>query len=47
MSTEVRTSMASDRKTPEQRRAVIATAVTLALVAVAVYLTFIFMTGIK
>lgn len=33
--------MATERKTPRQRRAVIITAVSLALVAVAIYIGFI------
>ena len=37
--------MAAQRQTPEQRRAIVATAVTLALVAVFFYVTFIVMTG--
>jgi len=39
--------MAARRQNPEQRRAIIATAVSLALVAIVVYITFIVMTGLN
>ncbi|MDX1610193.1 MAG: hypothetical protein R3225_08730 [Halofilum sp. (in: g-proteobacteria)] len=39
--------MATERKTPEQRRAVIATAVGLALLAVAIYIAFILVTAAR
>ena len=38
---QVIAAMSTDRKTPRQRRAVIVTAVSLALVAVAIYIGFI------
>jgi len=39
--------MAANRQTPEQRRAIIATAVSLALIAIVVYVTFIVMAGLN
>ncbi|MDZ7828470.1 MAG: hypothetical protein U5K33_02935 [Halofilum sp. (in: g-proteobacteria)] len=41
------TAMAARRHRPEQRRAIIATAVSLALVALVVYISFIVMTGLN